>query len=84
MALLYLASVSIPLTSSFVRHVGISDCRNQGRKILGQTTSCITSIPNFTQIRPAVLELDHVDRQTSHVYVRLTHNVQRMDKKLNR
>jgi hypothetical protein len=45
--------------------------------------NCITSIPNFIQIRPVVLELNHVNRhtdRTSPICVHFMHIMQRMHK----
>jgi hypothetical protein len=54
------------LTSSFVRHVGITDCRNlkSAGTNLGAACSGTTFIPVFIRIHPMVLELNHVDRRT--------------------
>jgi hypothetical protein len=51
------------LTCSFVRHVGITDCRKLKKCNFRVDPSGITSIPYFIQIRPAVLELNYVDRR---------------------
>jgi hypothetical protein len=51
------------LTILFVRHAGITDCR----KLKGECwvdPNGVSFKPNFIQIRPAVLVLNHADGQT--------------------
>jgi hypothetical protein len=64
MALLQVAPVSTPL-HKFVRppcwYYRLEEIVKYNLRVV---PNCITSIPNFIQIRPAVLELNHADRQT--------------------
>jgi hypothetical protein len=51
------------LTSLFVRQVGTAECRKWKTRYRVSPHG-ITSLPNFIQIYPADLELNHADRQT--------------------
>jgi hypothetical protein len=53
------------LTSLLLRHVGIVNCSDFKNNDVVIDPNGLKSVPNFTQIHPSVLKLNHADRQTN-------------------